>query len=259
MGANTPSADCLYVYGIVDAVTDALLPVRGPGGATLQQTAVGPLAAVHCWIDPSELDDLEADIAEGSRLAALVRHHDEVVRALAAIGPVLPVRLGTLLPDQAALTELLGAGDAGIGTALDRVRDCGEWELRVNMSGAVADESADEQPEAVGVGAGTNYLMRRQNERRRQTQLRETLDAKVAALDAELAQLATAATGAGMSYAGSGARRAYLVHESARNAVVAVAAQGIAELESAGCDAALRGPLPPYSFADVRLEAHADA
>lgn len=254
-------AECLYVYGIVDALTNPVVPIRAPDGAALQRIAVGALAAIHCRIDPRVLDDLEADIAEGSRLAALVRHHDEVVCALAAAGSVLPVRLGTLVPDRAALSKLLDARNVSITEALDRVRDCGEWDLRLNMGSVAAMEPADEAPDpaAVRAGVGTTYLQRRRNERRRQMYRRETVGAKVAALDDELSRLARAATGAGVRYAGSSARRAYLIEHSARDAVATVAARGIAELESIGCEAALRGPLPPYSFADVRLEACGDA
>src|SRR4051794_22821732 len=98
--------ECIYIYGVVDRSSPPAVLLAASGGAALQMTEVGPLAAIHSWIDPSELDDLDADIAEGSRLAALVRHHDDVVQALAAAGAVLPVRLGTLVPDQAALTKL---------------------------------------------------------------------------------------------------------------------------------------------------------
>ena len=74
---------------------------------------------MHSAIDPDELADLDLDLDEGSRLADLVRRHDEVVMALALAGPVLPMRLGTVLPDRSTnLAPLAVTSGAVSGTAV---------------------------------------------------------------------------------------------------------------------------------------------
>jgi Gas vesicle synthesis protein GvpL/GvpF len=50
----------------------------------------------------------------------------------------------------------------------------------------------------------------------------------------------------------------YLVADQAQDEFISAAHEGIAELERLGCAATLRGPLPAYSFADVRLKAGCD-
>lgn len=239
---------CLYVYGLVSA---SLEPDSLDGG--LQSTSVGRVAAVHSWIDPAQLQDLEPDIDEGSRLVDLVRHHDEVVAALASAGPVLPVRLGTLLPDFESLRHILAGGEDDIAEALERVRDRSEWDLRVSMP-----QTDTEPTEAAGQasGAGTTYLLGRRDARRRAAELRQEVAAAVSALDGCLAGLTEAVVGTEMSGSGDALSRAYLVVDAAQEQFAVAAQEGIAEVERLGCSAALRGPLPAYSFADIRLEAY---
>jgi hypothetical protein len=253
--------ECLYIYGILDRGRQV---VRVPGlshAGVLQTTAVGPVAAVHSWIDPSELDDLEADIAEGSRLAALVRHHDDVVKALAATGPVLPVRLGTLVSEHAALVRLLTEGVQSMTDALNTVRGRTEWDLRITAPKLGADGSPADLPpdEPSRPGAGTNYLLHRRDSRRKAEQLRAALHAAMTDLDEGLSHVADATAGCRVATGAASASCAYLVHESAVDEFLGIAEQGIAALEEIGCTAVLRGPLPPYSFVDIRLEAYRNA
>jgi hypothetical protein len=88
--------------------------------------------------------------------------------------------------------------------------------------------------------------------------LRSEFAAAVADLDAALAALSDAAGGTAPGFTTGAASRAYLVSQAAQDRFVRAGEQGVARLEGLGCAALLRGPLPPYSFADVRLEVSGD-
>jgi hypothetical protein len=60
--------------------------------------AAGDLALLVSPVSPDDLRIDEDDLSENGRLATLARGHDAVVRAAAALGPVLPLRFGTVVP-----------------------------------------------------------------------------------------------------------------------------------------------------------------
>jgi hypothetical protein len=255
--ASVPD-QCAYVYAIVDAAIHPGLVAGAARGAALELAAVDDVAAVFSWIDPAELEDLEPDVAEGGRLAKLVRRHDDVVMALALAGPVLPVRLGTLMPDRASLQKILTRSRQVLVEALDRVRGRAEWDMRVMPASGLPDHADEPALAHAGADAGTNYLLGRRDARRRESALRESLASAVAALDARLAALADAANGVPSAPGRGPASLTYLVADQAQEAFVSAAQEGIDELRRLGCTAALSGPLPAYSFVGVKLEALRD-
>jgi len=253
-GAALP-AECIYVYGIVDA-TPQPSPLGNAGrGAALQIAAVGAVGAVYSWIDPADLQDVQPEISEGSRLARLVRRHDEVVTALALGGAVLPVRLGTLLPDLPSLTKILRDAGAAILAALDRVRGCAQWDLRVVTPADEASPLATVSGSGEA-GSGAAYLLGRRDARQRAAHRRSEVHAAVAKLDERLAEFAVERSSPGLDGATTCLARSYLVRQELQDDFVAAARHGVSDLEGLGCEAAVRGPLPAYSFADVRLEAY---
>jgi hypothetical protein len=253
-GRAAAPATCLYVYGLIESDTRPISVTGGPGRPGLELTTVGRVAAVHCEIDPADLDDVDADIAEGSTLATLVRRHDDVVKALAAAGPVLPVRLGTLLPDRESLARVLRAGEPSIAAALARVRGKAEWNLRVMWVEPAGEAGASvATAPGGGGGAGTTYLLGRREARRATAQQRDKVRQSVAAVESALARLADDSTAFGAA-ASTICSCAYLVAQPKHEQFLAAAEQGVAELEGLGCTATVRGPLPAYSFVDVRLE-----
>jgi hypothetical protein len=185
-----------------------------------------------------------------------------VVKALSATGPVLPVRLGTLVAEHAALVRLLTEGARSMTDALNSVRARAEWDLRITaprLESGDAPTADVHLGEAGRPGAGANYLLHRRDSRREAEQLRETLHAAMTALDEGLSRVADGAAGFRVASGATTASCAYLVHESAVDEFVGTAERGIAELEAIGCTVLLRGPLPPYSFVDIRLEAYRNA
>lgn len=246
---------CLYVYGIVDRPPQS--EGSGESGDGWELTGTGRVAVAHRWLDPAELDDLNADVAEGSRLADLARRHDFVVRALASRGAVLPVRLGTLLPDRASVLRLLHDSEQRLAAELDRIRDRGEWAVRIKAIQHNADPAAElEQPARAAApgGSGTAYLVGRRDAHRKRTVLRESLVGRMTELHETLSGLADAVAGPGAIPETTSVSAAYLVDAANQAEFTAMAEEAVAELEGLGCVSLVRGPLPAYSFVDVRLE-----
>jgi hypothetical protein len=95
---------------------------------------------------------------------ATLRAHDAVVRALAAAAdPVLPVRFGQWVGDEAELARLLAPRAAALRDALRQVAGCQQMTLRVL---APAPPPAAEPPPAPAEpsGPGTRYLLARRRE-----------------------------------------------------------------------------------------------
>lgn len=238
--------ECFYLYGMVDGLIHRGLLIGAARGAELDLTVVGRVAAVHSTVDPHDFADLQPELEEGSRFAELVRRHDEVVTALALAGPVLPARLGTLLPNRASITQLLEQGHASLADALDRIRGHAEWRLDVRCTRS-AESAAPEQL------SGTAYLQTRRAAREHTEQQRALLRTAIESLDEALTFFADDATGLQLGNSGLSARRAYLVPDSVQQSFVAAAEQGTAHLDRNGCSVRVIGPLPAYSFADLQL------
>jgi hypothetical protein len=243
------SGRSLYVYGIVDRPSHPALIAAAAGGAGLDVTGAGRVAAVHADIDPDALRVIEPEVREGTRLAELARNHDDVVSALARAGAVLPMRLGTVVADRDLLAGLLADAHACIADALDGVRGCSEWQLRIDPT-SCADE--DRRVPAQGrPGSGAAYLRARRDERRRVSAADHRLGDALDALDEALSFFSTAVRGALTVH--HPASRAYLVPNSVQESFVAAADDGLTRLGQLRCTARLLGPRPAYSFADVRL------
>jgi hypothetical protein len=243
---------CLYVYGIVDRLPQGV--GSGESGDGWELTGTGRVAVAHRWLDPAELDDLNADVAEGSRLADLARRHDSVVRALASRGAVLPVRLGTLLPDRASVLRLLHDREQRLAAELDRIRDRGEWDVRIKATQQNADQPAEHAHAGGPGGSGTAYLVGRRDAHRRRTELQESLLGRMTEVHDALSALADAVAGPGAIPETTSVSAAYLVDGRNEAVFTATAEEAVAELEGLGCVSLIRGPLPAYSFVDVRLE-----
>jgi hypothetical protein len=249
---------CVYVYGIVDSSIQPGMLIGAARGPELELTSVGAVAAVHCRIDTSEMTDLEPEIVEGSRFAQLVRRHDEVVTALALAGPVLPVRFGTLLADCDRLTEALTDGEQQLSSALDRVRGCAEWQLRVTPpTSEMSDQVHPASNGAASAGPGTLYLLGKRDARRRAVDRHSQVVEAVRALDAELSERAHECAGPALS--GASGKRAYLVGHTEQGDFLTVCGHAAEALERLGCTVTLHGPLAAYSFTDVRLGGARDA
>ena len=240
----------LSVYGVVDGSFPLLGSASSSDPIELQLSTGGPIAAVYSWVDPGEFEDLDADVSEDGRLAKLARRHDAVVRALANTGAVLPVRLGTLFPDPASLTELLDETADDLAAELDRVRGCNEWDVRMQAQIQSAVDLASAPPDE----SGAAYLMRRRDERQHAAAAQAAISTAMSAADDALTALADSVAELAADASATAMSRGYLVRAQRAAEFEMVAAELANELEAQGCNVRLSGPLPPYSFVKIRLE-----
>ena len=61
----------------------------------------------------------------------LGRAHHQVIACVAAGGPVLPLRLATIYPDDQTVRTLLGRSSAEFAVILDSFRGTEEWGVKV--------------------------------------------------------------------------------------------------------------------------------
>lgn len=281
----------LYLYAVVpgDARIGALAGVQD---RPVDVRYASGLGAVISEVDTWALAAVTDESADTELLEGLARQHDSVVRAVAAeTGAALPFRLGTVLTGPAAVAELLATREGELRHALDRVRGCDEWGVRVRAgTTGVADQSsatdhagATDQAatggsgdatggpgDAIGgpgdatgagsagqAGAGIAYL-RRCREQLDRAQRREQESATLAAeVDRRLGGIAVDAL-PGRGGAGLLLDRSYLVRRDDLDAFIAAVDECGDRLAAAGHELRLNGPWPTYSFAGTGTGAGGD-
>jgi len=153
--------------------------------------------------------------------------HEAVVEALLSSRAVMPLRFGTVMPDDGALVRALEEQAQDWPALLERVR--GRVEIAVTVP--APDEETAEQPAAAD---GRSYLLDKVARRRAAVEI-------VRRLDAAVETLAEAATVRIQPDPEVAVKAAYLVRR-----VDAARARGL--LEEAVPGAVSTGPWPPYSF-----------
>ena len=154
-------------------------------------------------------------------------HHEEVVEALMAQRDLLPVRFGTLIPDEQAAARALEERRDELAASHDRVRGAVELAVRAHQSG-------DEHEAPVAGESGVEYMRTKARRVEAARQLHEPL--------AELARDSVVQPGPELL------RAAYLVDRPGVDAFVSL----IGRLQRAHpqLDVLCTGPWPPYSFAE---------
>jgi Gas vesicle synthesis protein GvpL/GvpF len=220
----------LYLYAIVDPGTE--VGVRGMQDADVRSVRAGGVDALvseHDHIDPSaDVDDLWA--------------HEVVVESAGESGAaVLPLRLGSVLPDEASVVALVEERAQEFTHALDRVRGAVEIGIRAAVMEAAPEPAAvtDELP-------GTAYLMTRLAQKQRGDEVIDLVHRPLADLAREHVRLDRSIGDQ------SSVRLAYLVDEDAVEPFQE-RVQNL-EMELDNVRLACTGPWPPYSFADGRIE-----
>ncbi len=229
-----------------------LVPTAGPGhGGLAAAVSTVPLADFGAVALRRHLEDL-------GWLEATARAHHQVIEAVAAGQPVIPMRLATLYRDDAGVAAMLTRRHADLTTALDRVTGRAEW--GVKLFGSPADAAAASPPgqpdPAAGGGPGAAYLRRRQQELTAAEQARRAAAAAAEAVHAALSQHAAAAqlrppqapelTGETDTMLLNGT---YLVDDDRSDAFAGCAREAAGRFP--GVRPVLTGPWPAYSFATV--------
>ncbi|MEX5633131.1 GvpL/GvpF family gas vesicle protein [Parafrankia sp. FMc2] len=258
-------ARVLYAYGIVRSDTEvAGLPGLAEG-TDVHTVTRGGVSLVVSAIDPGLLRDVEEDLSETGRLAALARGHDQVLRELQDRAGVLPLRFGTVLPGEDEAAAVLDDPDHELPRALDALHGAREWGFRIDTAGQAETPTAA-APAAgtdgttttagangtAGAGAGTAYLAARRDELHEEERRRDEVARLIERTHREL-----------LAHARDAARRpgrpdrvfdgAYLVERDEEERFLDAAERLGPPLEEAGYLCAVSGPWPPYSFVHLTL------
>jgi hypothetical protein len=216
----------VYLYAVTEPLSAAPAGT-GVEGATLRAVSGSGLTAVV-----SDRDDASLVASEETLWA-----HERVVEALMDEHPALPMRFGSLLPDDDAVRDMVATRREELTVALHRVRGAVELGVRVAWDpDAPADDVASSaQPR----GRGASYLVGLASARRRAGALGERLDRTLAGLSRTRVQrLLTSPT--------LPVTAAYLVDrervEAFRRRVATL------DAEVSDVEIVCTGPWPPYSF-----------
>jgi hypothetical protein len=258
-GADGCDHPGVYVYAFTRGDAERTRGLPGVGGRPTYPVVVSDVVAVvgdiagrrHGWgTDTRGQPDL-------ALLTPQLTDHERLLEQLLELGPVVPMRFGSLFPSAAAVGEAVDAHREAIVESLDRVEGRVEWGLTVTWSPPPAPHPAGETAPAGGA-PGRAYLGRRGQQAARAGAEAETGATIGAAVHDALHPLAAASVVHPLpGRPASDGRRAvlrasYLVGRDAtdrfRSAIVAA-------LDAAPYDLGgdLTGPWPPYSFCSLRL------
>lgn len=253
--AAEPPADgeqVLYAYALARAGVP--LPEDLPAltdGARVRQVTEAGLALLVSPVAPEQLRVDEDDLSEEGRLATLVRGHDAVLRAASDLGPVLPLRFGTVVPDEQAARRLLREHTAAALEQLARVDGAREWGVRLVRVLSGEPQLAGPVPRREGM-SGTEYL----SARRAALSARDRSEQDAARAGDRLEQtLAPHVTDTVRRGGNPGSSllldvAALVPRDRETGFRAAVEALGD-DLRREGLDTELTGPWPPYSFVSL--------
>jgi hypothetical protein len=244
--------DSVYLYAITDgpscALADDVFLISDVGLSAVVGTA--PLLHLAA-LDPD-------DVSETGVLATLARAHDDVVRAVAARGAVLPLRFGTVLTGPDAVRRLLRDQRDAVRSALHLVAGCREWGVKVRVLPQHTDPraptheptaAAPESGPAIRPASGAAYLMQRRDALAAARHRAEALRRLAGDVHDVLAQHSRAAVNRRGAQEDLVLDGAYLVPTPEEAGFLSRAADLTAHAADAGTALELTGPWPPYSFA----------
>ncbi|MEU6576272.1 GvpL/GvpF family gas vesicle protein [Streptomyces sp. NPDC046805] len=262
--AAPPAMAATYVFAICRHVDEGVLS-RLPGITTAPVRTL-PFERLHAVVQA--VPAAEADrrswterLSDPGELERCVRAHHQVVTAVAAHGPAVPMALATLYRCEERARQALGADAARFHAALDRVGGRVEWGVKVYVSSASAATEADRTTVAPArvpagppvSGAGRAYLERvrgthraREQSRRAALQAAEETDRALRGLSVAARRLRLQDPQLSDCRQAQVLNGAYLVDEDqTARFTEAVATLG----QRTGALIELSGPWVPYSFA----------
>jgi hypothetical protein len=136
-----------YLYGIVAADLPVPRELKGVDDQVVSLIPYGDVAAV------TSLMDLDRPLAGRADLLA----HGQVLDAVAALGPVIPIRFGSMLQDRAAVTaELLEPGHDRFHAMLTELAGHSQFTVRARYDEKqILTEVVAENPEIAALRAAT--------------------------------------------------------------------------------------------------------
>ncbi|MFF5337121.1 GvpL/GvpF family gas vesicle protein [Streptomyces sp. NPDC013181] len=250
-------AHAVYVYAVCRP--EGPPDLSGPAGVTpespLAALAMGPeLVAVVQTVRAADFTDEAwlARAADAPELERYARAHHDVVCAVAARYPTVPLPLATLYLDEQRARDALTRESGRFHAALERTAGHAEWGVKVYVADAPARPDDGAAPRRAAPGAGRAYLDRKRSQRDRRERHRADGLRIAALVDADVGGLATASRRLPPHAAHAPDERRTQV----LNATYLVARDRAAELarlarslaERTGAQVELSGPWVPYSF-----------
>ncbi|MBD2894213.1 hypothetical protein amrb99_31360 [Actinomadura sp. RB99] len=264
----------VYLYGVARGLDPAALDgAAGVGGAPVRTVVrTGPAGTLTALVSTVRLDQygeaaLRENLEDLAWLEETARAHHDVVDRAAHAAPTAPVRIATIYRDDARVAQVLDEQGDRFALALDRVAGRAEWGVKAYAhrealepaqapEPAPVSEPAASEPRSGAGGAGTAYLRRRQDERRRRADAGRKVSEQAAAIHDGLAELAVAARHHPPQDPKLSGRdgvqilnAAYLLEDGDAEAF-AQAARAAGE-RWPGIEVEVTGPWPPYSFIDT--------
>lgn len=141
-----PATTRRYVYGIIRSDAPLLFDVSGIDGGEVYTVGAGDMAVVA--------SDVAYEGLHGLARSEALRHlndHQRVLEAVQQEYTVLPIKFGTILPDEARVRTLLYRGDALISAALAAYAGKRQFEVVVlwDMAQVFQQIAADERIAAI--------------------------------------------------------------------------------------------------------------
>lgn len=124
----------VWVYAVTTGVDSAQLSdLRGVAGERVRMVTEGGLSAVVGSVSDTAFAEksLSSLLADLTTIEAAGRAHHHVIASVATCGPVLPLRLATVYPDDETISALLAERHSELMIMLESFRGTQEWDVKV--------------------------------------------------------------------------------------------------------------------------------
>ncbi|WP_328557731.1 MULTISPECIES: GvpL/GvpF family gas vesicle protein [unclassified Streptomyces] len=257
-------AQAIYVFAVCRKPDlSAVAGLRGvTDEAPVSSLSLGALTAIVQTVRAADFTDevWQARLSDQRELERYARAHHDVVAAVAARCPTVPLPMATLYHGAQSAREALAKEGDRFRAALKRIAHHAEWGVKVYAPPCRRDEdvrtpvrqAVPAERSRPGPGAGLAYLNRKRGAQERREQIQDEALRTAEAVDTEVRSLATASRRLRPhAQPPSGERRVQVL-----NATYLVAEHRAEELalltralgERTGARIELSGPWVPYSF-----------
>ncbi|MCT9009218.1 GvpL/GvpF family gas vesicle protein [Streptomyces rhizosphaerihabitans] len=262
-GPELSGVNAIYVFAVCRK-PDLSAVVGLPGvtdQASVSSLSLGALTAIVQTVRASDFTDevWQARLSDQRELERYARAHHDVVAAVAARCPTVPLPMATLYHGEERAREALAKEADRFDAALKRIAHHAEWGVKVFVPPCPQDETVPTPVRHVtptersrpAPGAGLAYLNRKRGAQERRERIQDEALRTAEAVDTEVRGLATASRRLRPHAQPSGEHRVQVL-----NATYLVSARRAEELavltrtlrERTGVDIELSGPWVPYSF-----------
>jgi hypothetical protein len=141
----------VWVYAVTAHLDpDQLWHVTGVDGEPVRTVAEADLSAVVGSVDAAAFGEDSRLIADVAVIESIGRAHHDVVASVAADGPVVPLRLATVYPDDTTVRSLLVEHRSSLTELLRSFSGTQEWGVKIYLE--VPADRGDGEPDAASSG-----------------------------------------------------------------------------------------------------------